>query len=82
MYNSATVCNAMIDVVQRRQQMMTIVNRSSEMHQLDADDCNEEVDSLSPLVDTFVSENGLHVFKGFTPLSRDKFEVVNCFVSL
>ena len=46
------------------------------MHQLDADDCNEEVDSLSPLVDTFVSENGLHIFKGFTPLSRDKFEVV------
>ena len=76
MHNSATVRNTMTDVVQCRQHMKTIVNRSSEMYQLDADDCNEEIDSLYPLVDPFVSENGLHIFKGFTPLSRDKFEVV------
>ena len=38
------------------------------MHQL--------VDSLSPLIDLFVSDNSIRVFKAFTPLSRDEFEAV------
>ena len=66
----------MADVVQRRQQRENILSRSREMYQLDRDDCDEDVDSLSPLVDIFVSENGIRIFKVFTPLSRDEFEVV------
>ena len=76
MPNSATVRNAMADVVQRRQQRENILNKSREMYQLDIDDCDEDVDSLSPLVDLFVSENGIRVFKAFTPLSRVEFEAV------
>ena len=76
MPNSATVRNAMADVVQRRQQRENILNRSREMYQLDIDDCDEDVDSLSTLVDLFVSENSIRVFKAFTPLSRDEFEAV------
>ena len=76
MPNSATVRNAMADVVQRRQQRKNVLNRSREMYQLDIDDCDEDVDSLSPLVDLFVSENGIRIFKDFNPLSRDEFETV------
>ena len=76
MHNSDTVCNTMIDVVQCRQQRGTILHRSSEMHQLDPDDYDEEVGSLSPLVDVFVIENSPRVFEAFTLLSRDGFEVV------
>ena len=46
------------------------------MYQLDGDECDEDVDSLSPLVYLFVSENGIRVFIVFTPLSRDESEVV------
>jgi len=46
------------------------------MYQLDIDNCDEDVDSLFPLVDLFISETGIHVFKAFTPLSRDEFEAV------
>ena len=46
------------------------------MHQLDKDDCNKNVDSLSPLDDLFVSENSIRVFKVFTPLSRDEIKTV------
>ena len=66
----------MADVVQRRQQRENILSRSREMYQLDRDDCDEVVDSLTPLVDLFVSENGIRVFKAFTLLSRDEFEAV------
>ena len=76
MPNSATVCNAMEDVVQCRQQRENILNRSREMYQLDRDNCDEDVDSLSPLVNVFVNENGIRVFKAFTPLSIDEFDVV------
>ena len=76
MPNSATVRNAMTYVVQRRQQREIILNRSNEMHQLDRDDCNEDVDSLSPLINLFVSDNSIRVFKAFNPLSRDAFEAV------
>ena len=76
MPNSDTVRNAMADVVQRREQRENVLDRSREMYQLDIDDCDEDVDSLSPLVDLFVSENGIRVFKAFTPLSRDEFEAV------
>ena len=67
MPNSANVRNAMTYVVQCRQQRKNILNRSSEMYQLDRDDCNEDVGSLSPLVDLFVSDNSIRVFKAFTP---------------
>ena len=70
MPNSATVRNAMTDVVQRRQQRENILNRSREMYQLDRHDCDEDVDSLSSLVDLFISEDGICVFKACTPLSR------------
>ena len=46
------------------------------MYQLDKGDCNKDVDSLSPLVDLFVSENDIRVFKVFTPLSRDEIKTV------
>ena len=71
MHNSAIVRMAMADMVQRHQQKENILNMSSEMYQLDGDDCHEDVDSLSPLVDLFVNENDIRVFKDFTPLSRD-----------
>ena len=46
------------------------------MYQLNIDDCDEDVNFLSPLVDLFVSENDIRVFKAFNPLSRDEFEAV------
>lgn len=76
MPNSDTVFNAMADVVQHRQQRDTILNMSSEMYQLDGDDCDAEFDSLSLLVDLFVSENDIRIFKDFNQLSRNKFEAV------
>ena len=76
MPNSATVRNAMADVVQRRQQREDILDRSSEIYNLDGDECDEEADSLCPLVDLFVSESGTRIFKAFTPLSRDEFEAI------
>ena len=71
MHNSATVRNDMAGVVPRHQQKENIINRSSEIYQLDEDDYDKDVDSLSLLVDLVVNENGIRVFKGFTPLSRD-----------
>ena len=76
MPNSATVRNAMADVVQRRQQREDILDRSSKIYNLDGDECDEEADSLCPLVDLFVSESGTRIFKAFTPLSRDEFEAI------
>ena len=46
------------------------------MYQLDIDDCDEDVDFLFALIDLFISENSIRVFKDFTPLSRDEFEAV------
>ena len=76
MPNSVTVCNTMVDVVKRRQQREDILDRSSEIYNLDGDECDEEADSLCPLVDLFVSESGTRIFKAFTPLSRDEFEAI------
>ena len=46
------------------------------MYQLDENDCDEDVDYLSPLVDIFLSKNSIRVFIAFTPLSRDEFEAI------
>ena len=42
MPNSATVRNAMADVVKRYQQREDILDRSSEIYNLDGDECDEE----------------------------------------
>ena len=76
MPNSATVRNDMTNVVQRHQQRENILHRSRKMYQLDIDDCDEDVDFLFALIDLFISENSIRVFKDFTPLSRDEFEAV------
>ena len=75
MHNCATVCNDMTYVVQRCQQRDTILNISSEIYQLDGDDCDNEVDSFFPLVNLFVSENGTRAFNAIIPLSIDEFEI-------
>ena len=76
MPNSATVRNAMADVVKRRQQREDILDRSSEIYNLDGDECDEEADSLCHLDDLFVSDSGIRIFKAFTPLSKDEFEAI------
>ena len=74
--NSATMCNALVDVAKHYQYMNINLNIPSKMYQLDGDNYDEVVKFLPRFSAPIVNRSGYYVFKASTPLSRDEFESV------